>query len=31
MARSIERNYYLPNIAGEWRKVTAEIKGDSHE
>lgn len=27
MAHSIEGNYYLPNIAGEWRKVAAEIKG----
>ena len=26
MAHSIEGNYYLPNIAGEWRKVAAEIK-----
>jgi hypothetical protein len=31
MAHSIEGNYYLPNIAGEWRKVAAEIKGESHE
>lgn len=26
MAHSIEGNYYLPNIAGEWRNVAAEIK-----
>jgi hypothetical protein len=31
MAHSIEENYYLPNIAGEWRKVAAEIKGKSHD
>ena len=31
MAHSIEGNYYLPNIAGEWRKVAAEIKGESHD
>ena len=29
MAHSIEGNYYLPNIAGEWRKVAAEIKGEN--
>ena len=31
MAHSIEGNYYLPNIAGEWRKVAADIIGESHE
>jgi hypothetical protein len=31
MAHSIEENYYLPNIAGEWRKVAAEIKGENDE
>ena len=31
MAHSIEGNYYRPNIAGEWRKLAAEIKGERHE